>query len=264
MSPSDALDRYQLQSGQLTVLLYAFSVPIMGLLLAFIGLVVGLSVARQRNEVAVLRSRGATSMQVVGISFIESVLLAGIALAAAYYGAPFVAQIIGSTQTFLNFSTDADLRLVFNANTWRVGGFAVAVTVVAQLMPTVGASRFTIVTYKQEQARTLRPPWWQRAYLDVFLLIPAAYGIYLLQQQGNIAGPGPLTGATLFDNPLLFLVPALGALCPDPGGPALPALFHGPDCLGRVPHARGRHPAGDAASVAQPRPLHPPPWYCWS
>lgn len=210
VSPSDALDRYQLQSGQLTVLLYAFSVPIMGLLLAFIGLVVGLSVARQRNEVAVLRSRGATSMQVVGISFIESVLLAGIALAAAYYGAPFVAQIIGSTQTFLNFATDADLRLVFNANTWRIGGFAVAVTVVAQLLPTIGASRFTIVTYKQEQARTLRPPWWQRAYMDVFLLVPAAYGIYLLQQQGNIAGPGPLTGATLFDNPLLFLVPALG------------------------------------------------------
>ncbi len=42
------------------------SIPIIGLLLAFIGLVVGLSVARQRNEIAVLRSRGATVLQVSG------------------------------------------------------------------------------------------------------------------------------------------------------------------------------------------------------
>ncbi len=210
VSPTDALRRYRAESQLLTVLLYAFSVPIMGLLLAFIGLVVGLSVARQRNEVAVLRSRGATSMQVIGISFLESVVLAGIALAVAVYGSQWVAAVIGSTQTFLNFTSNADLRLVFNANTWQVGIIAVAVTLVAQLLPTIGAARFTIVTYKQEQARTLRPPWWQRSFLDVLLLIPAGYGIYLLQQQGSITAPGGVTGNTLFENPLLFLVPALG------------------------------------------------------
>ncbi len=210
VSPTDALRRYQRASGLLTVLLYAFSVPIMGLLLAFIGLVVGLSVARQRNEVAVLRSRGATSLQVVGISFLEALVLGGVALAFAYYGSQFVAEVIGSTQTFLNFSQVSGLRLVFNANIWRVGAAAVGVTLLAQLLPTLGASRHTIVTYKREQARALQPPWWQRSFLDFLLLIPAAYGIYLLRQQGSISTSGPLTGATLFDNPLLFLVPALG------------------------------------------------------
>ncbi len=210
VSPTDALRRYRAESQLLTVLLYAFSVPIVSLLLAFIGLVVGLAVARQRNEVAVLRSRGATSMQIIGIAFLESLILAGIALLAAVYGSQWVAEVIGSTQTFLNFTNNADLRLVFNANTWQVGLIAVAVTLVAQLLPTIGAARFTIVTYKQEQARTLRPPWWQRSFLDVLLLIPAGYGIYLLQQQGSITAPGAVTGDTLFENPLLFLVPALG------------------------------------------------------
>ncbi len=210
VSPTDALRRYRAESQLLTVLLYAFSVPIMGLLLAFIGLVVGLSVARQRNEVAVLRSRGATSMQIVGISFLESIVLAGIALVLAVYGSQWVAEVIGSTQTFLNFTNNTDLRLVFNANTWQVGIAAVAITLIAQLLPTIGAARNTIVTYKQEQARTLRPPWWQRSFLDVLLLIPAGYGIYLLQQQGSITAPGAVTGNTLFENPLLFLVPALG------------------------------------------------------
>ena len=60
-----------------------------------------------------------------------------------------------------------------------------------------------------EMARTLRPPWWQRAYLDILLLIPAAYGIYLLRKQGSISMPGTVTDDSIFQNPLLFLIPAL-------------------------------------------------------
>ena len=36
---------------------YAFSVPIFGLVLAFVGLVIGLSVGPQRNEIAVKAGR---------------------------------------------------------------------------------------------------------------------------------------------------------------------------------------------------------------
>jgi len=65
-----------------------------------------------------------------------------------------------------------------------------------------------MVTYKQERARALRPPWWQRAYLDVMLLVPGGYGAYLLNQQGNLLGVQDVTKADPFSNPLLILVPA--------------------------------------------------------
>ena len=55
------------------------------------------------------------------------------------------------------------------------------------MIPTLGAARHTIITYKQERARSLRAPWWQRAWLDVLLLILTGYGIYLLRKQGAIA-----------------------------------------------------------------------------
>ncbi|MCB0137544.1 MAG: hypothetical protein KDD75_20745, partial [Caldilineaceae bacterium] len=61
-------------------------------------------------------------------------------------------------------------------------------------------------------ARTVRKPWWQRAWLDVLLLIPAGYGIYLVRQQGSIFVPGGAEAGDLFDNPLLILLPALVAL----------------------------------------------------
>ena len=210
VSPQDALLRYRRSSQVLNVLLYAFSIPIIGLMLAFVGLVVGLSVNRQRNEIAVMRSRGATILQVLGIAALEALLLGAVALAAGIPVSQQIAQTIGATRSFLNFTIlDSGLRVDMTMTTLRFGLAAVVVTMVAQVFPSVGASRHTIISYKREQSRTMAAPWWQRAWLDVLLLIPAAYGTYLLTQQGSITGD-PAAGP--FSNPLLFLIPALGAL----------------------------------------------------
>ncbi len=212
MSPGEALQKYQQASSLLTILLYAFSAPIIGLILAFIGLVVGLAVDRQRNEIAVLRSRGATAIQVVGIAALEGLILGLLALAIGAPGGELIARIIGQARSFLNFSVQSDLRVGVTMTTLRFGVAAIGLAMVAQILPTIGASRHTIVTYKQERARSLRAPWWQRAWLDVLLLIPAGYGTYLLRKQGSVTLPiaGGVVANDPFQNPLLFLVPSLG------------------------------------------------------
>ncbi|MEX1018612.1 MAG: FtsX-like permease family protein, partial [Litorilinea sp.] len=109
VSPQESLVNYRRQSNVLNVLLYAFSIPIIGLLLAFIGLVVSLSVNRQRNEIAVLRSRGATIAQVMGIAALEAFLLGSVALAAGMPVSQQIAHVIGATRSFLNFTFESDL-----------------------------------------------------------------------------------------------------------------------------------------------------------
>lgn len=213
VSPVKPLQRYQQASSLLTILLYAFSVPILALILTFISLVVGLSVGRQRNEIAILRSRGATISQVVGIAGLEALLLGALALLFSIPISEYVADIMGRTSSFLNFEAQSDLRITMTMATLRFGLVAVGLTLVAQLVPTLGAARYTIVTYKQTQGRSMSSPWWQRAGLDLILLLPAGYGVYLLQQQGSIVSLGGAEGlnsADAFQNPLLFFVPALG------------------------------------------------------
>jgi putative ABC transport system permease protein len=212
VSPADELVGYQRAAALLTFLLYAFSVPIVGLILAFIGLVVGLSVGRQRGEIAVLRSRGATAIQVIGIALLEGLLVGALALALGSPVGGLIARIIGNARSFLDFSLDTDLRVGVTLASLRYGLGAIGLALIAQVIPTIGAARHTIVTYRQERARSLKPPWWQRAWLDVMLLIPAVYGMYLLRKQGSIALPGArgTPVADPFQNPLLFLVPALG------------------------------------------------------
>ncbi len=210
ISPVAPLQAYQKSARILTILLYAFSVPIIGLLLAFIILVVGLTVGRQRNEIAVLRSRGATAIQVVSIAAVEGLILGGLALLLATPLSEWIARSIGRATSFLNFTAISDLRVQTTAQTLRYGALAVGLALAAQLLPTIGASRHTIVTYKQERARTLRRPWWQRAYLDIILLAVAGYGYYILKKQGSILLPGAEAAtADPFANPLLFLLPAL-------------------------------------------------------
>jgi putative ABC transport system permease protein len=210
-SPVEALWRYNQASRQLMIQLIAFSVPILLLVFAFITLVAGLTVNGQRNEIAVLRSRGASAFQVLSISFLEALVLAGVAIAAGTPIAQNVAQLVGRARSFLVFASGQGLPVAITSSSMQIGLIAAAAAVVATVFPIWEAARYTIVTYKQERARTLKPPWWQRAWIDVLLLIPAGYGTYLLQKQGTIALSGvvQVTGADPFSNPLLFMVPVL-------------------------------------------------------
>ena len=235
-SPVEALRSYQRAARLLAILLYAFSVPVIGLVLAFISLVANLSLERKFNEIAVTRSRGATTGQVLGSVALESLVLGCVALLVSLPVALLAARWISAPPGIQELSQSylqAGVRGVWNilrqtvavqpglqiADLWnpatlRIGVIAVLINLVAMVLPAISASRHTIVSYKRERARNLRPPWWQRAWLDVILLLVAAYGAYMLKQQGGVVavmvspyGEAGLTNP--MSNPLLFLVPSL-------------------------------------------------------
>ena len=210
-SPLEALARYQDNAPTLTYLLFAFSVPILSLILAFIGLVAGLFVNQQRGEMAILRSRGASTMQVVGISLLQGMILGTVALAGGVGLAYLITHSIGKARSFLDFSAVGGLRVSMTPQVLGYGLLGIALILVIQvLMPTLSAAENTIVTYKQERARSFRVTWWQRYWLDVLLLIPAAYGLWQLTRQSQNALEGAEGIPDPLQNPLLLLVPALG------------------------------------------------------
>ncbi|MGB0384604.1 MAG: ABC transporter permease [Ardenticatenaceae bacterium] len=212
LSPLKALQSYRSSSGVLAVLLFAFNVPTVGLVLAFIGLVVGLSVNQRRNEIAVMRSRGATAGQIVGIAVLDGLLLGVFSFLIGSGVALMLTQLMGKTRSFLDFSLASELRVAVTTSALYAGAIAIGLALLAQVLPTITASRHTIITYKEERARSLTRPWWQRAWLDLLLLAVAGYGFYQLRTQGSLLLPlsaGSSTPGDPFQNPLLFLLPAL-------------------------------------------------------
>ncbi|PKN92034.1 MAG: hypothetical protein CVU44_17230 [Chloroflexi bacterium HGW-Chloroflexi-6] len=210
-SPLEALARYQNNAPALTYLLYAFSVPILGLILTFIGLVAGLFVGQQRGEMAILRSRGASALQVVWISLLQGVLLGAVALAGGIGLGYLVTHAIGKARSFLDFSAAGGLRVTFTPAVLGYGLLGIALILLVQLLiPTLSAAANTIVSYKQERARMQGQPWWQKYWLDLLLLVPVAYGLWMLQKQSQQALEGIENVPDPLQNPLLMLVPALG------------------------------------------------------
>lgn len=210
LSPEEILQEYQRSAQSLTIYLYVFSLPLLIMILTFISLVVDMVVGRRRNEIAVLRSRGSTTLQVLGMAAMESLILGVGGMVLGTPAAQVVAQFFGKTKSFLDFTAATSMHTQITLSAVRFGLVTVAVALVAQVIPTLSASRFTIISYKQDRARQSRPPWWRRVGLDFLLLIPAGYGIYLLNQDMPLVPGGkPALSGSPFQNPLLLLVPAL-------------------------------------------------------
>lgn len=212
ISPGDELQSYQRAVGDLSIQLAAFNVPTIGLVLAFIALVGGLVADQRRNEFAVLRSRGGTPIQVIGGALLEGILLGIIAFILGSLLSLVLTQWIGNTRSFLDFSADTDLRFGLTQNGLWAGLTAVVLATLAQLIPSIGTARHTIISYKLVQARTAQLPWWQRAGIDLILLAITVYGFYQLQGQGSLLVINEESGAEPFQNPLLFLLPALAIM----------------------------------------------------
>jgi putative ABC transport system permease protein len=210
-SPFNALAAYQKNVPTLTLLLFAFSAPILGLILVFVGLVAGLYVSQQRNEIAILRSRGATLTQVAAMAALQGLTLGLIALVVGVPIGMLIAQAIGRSRSFLDFGTPANLRVILTPSIFAFGVLAIVIVLLFQfIVPTLNAARNTIITYKQERARALRQPWWQRMWLDLLLLIIAGLGAYSLYNQRVLVVTQKIQVPDPLQNPALLLVPSLG------------------------------------------------------
>jgi putative ABC transport system permease protein len=209
-SPTAALTYHRDQVRVLTVTLTLFSVPLIGLLIYFIGQMAGLLVQRQAQEIAVLRSRGSSRTQVIALALGEGLALGAAALLAGLPLSLLVAQALLWTRSFLRFAPLAGPPVeLLPSSPWH-GALVVALVVPAILVRGVPAARRTIISSKQEYARDTRSPLWQRLGIDLLLLIPALYGYQQLRLHGMIAVPGLAIAADdPFRNPVLLLAPAL-------------------------------------------------------
>ena len=219
VSPVESLAAYQQSARLLTVMLSIFAIPLVGLILYFVALIAGMVVRRSQAEIAILRSRGTTRLQILLVYLLEGLLVGGMGLAGGLALGFWLARLMSRTRTFLDpalwsdllawgqAATRSSLNIVLTPAALQVGLLAAALAMLALLFPALNTSRHTIVTFKWERARALLRPLYQRYFVDILLLALPLYGWYLLQKQGTIALVG--SGDDPFSNPLLFLVPAL-------------------------------------------------------
>ncbi|MGD2157519.1 MAG: ABC transporter permease, partial [Anaerolineales bacterium] len=206
ISPIQTLEAYHSNATRLAVQLYALNLPILSLIFAFIALTAGLSANQRRNEIAVLRSRGAQTSQIVGFVVLENIVLGVIGFLLSAPTSLAISYLIGQARHFLDFSSPSDLPLDQTGAALRIGLASIVLAIFLNVILSLSAAQGTVITYRQERSRMVQKPWWQRAWLDLLLLILVIFTIYLVRQQGTIDFYG---GQSPMQNALFFLLPAL-------------------------------------------------------
>lgn len=212
-SPLGVVQRFARKAALLRLYLLALSAPLLCLTAYYLLVTAQRMVEGQRWEIALLRSRGASLAQVVGMYLLEAAVYGGAALALGPWLGVALARVMGAAAGFMQFVDRKPLPLVLDSRVWTYALGAVTLAAAAILVPAVQAARESAVTYKAQAARQRTAPFWQRYFLDLLLLAVSLYGYYTQRRQfaarlqAPPAPPGQAPEGP--SDPLHFLLPAL-------------------------------------------------------
>ena len=201
------LKTFDSQSQLLNLLLLALSLPTMAVTLYYIATAVRMIVDHQRAEIAVFKSRGASTSQVLGIYWLEGLVMGIVTLVIGPLAGLGLAQLIGQTYGFLLFAQRPSLTLYITPQVLEYAGGGIAIALLASLVPAAMIARHDIVSFKQTAFRSFDQPMWQRFFLDFVLLAIAAYGYYSLSQGQTITFFAQ--SGELLVEPLLTVAPSI-------------------------------------------------------
>lgn len=179
MGISNILKSYVERAASLTGILWAIQIPTMVMLAFYLFMVSRLNVEQERNEIAVLKSRGASPGQIFRLYAMEAGVLGGVTLVVAPFIGLLLCSFLGVSNGFLEFvnRTGINAKITFTAVIYAL--IAVVVFFCTTMIPIIPASKLTIVQYKQSKNRVGKAAMWELCGID-FILILLSAGFYIL------------------------------------------------------------------------------------
>jgi ABC-type lipoprotein release transport system permease subunit len=187
--------------------LFVLLLQIGGIVAYYLVMVSTMLVERQAAEIATLRSRGATTGQLLAQYGVEGGILA---VLATLIGPPLAAAVIsalGPTPAFSALSGGGPLEVHLSGLAYVLAGGGALLAFLALMLPAWRATRSTVVEFKRSSARPRPTPFFLRYYLDVALVIVLALVFWRLSRQEELFSE-TLFGETQAD-PFLLATPAV-------------------------------------------------------
>ena len=179
-----------------------------GILAYYLTITGGMVIRARAAEIAMLKSRGATTFQIGVLTLVEGFLLAVPAVVVGVLVSPLLAKALGSL-VFDAASSGAPVSLSWQALGMGAAGAALAVLVLS--LATLAAAGKSIVEFRQAGARPAQTPFVHRYYLDLLALVVIAFLWWQISNRGTVLTRS-LGGRELEIDFALLLGPALGLI----------------------------------------------------
>ncbi len=155
-------------------------------ILYYVAILSNLAVEDRKTEIALLRSRGATSGQIVAVFAIEGATIAAAAFVLGPMLAVAVVSALGYTPAFSDLTDGGRLPAVLSRNAFMLSLLGGLLALAALMTPAIQAARLGVTRRRQQEARPDAQPRFQRYYVDVALLLIGMLLLYQLNHQGSV------------------------------------------------------------------------------
>ena len=209
----DTLERFFTQQKTIKLMLWALELPCLVLLILFIRMISVQILSLEQNDILVLRSRGATKLQVFILYLQQSGIIAFAGCVLGIVLGYIMCRAAASTDGFLRFTAKDISTYKF---VWQMLVYAVAAAVIMVLFITVPVwkkSKDAISEHSKERI-SKKKPLWEKCFIDVILLALSAYLLYNYNKQKSTLAISVLENRSIdpvmiLDNSLFIFAAAL-------------------------------------------------------
>ena len=199
---SPTINQYIEDKKTIDITLWVLELPILGMVLTYIYMVTCQIIDTEKNEIAMIKSRGGSRLQVIAMYLFQSVLLSVVGLVLGLPLGYLLCKIGGGTTDFLSFSF-AGVQVY--QPVWEMvlyGLAAVVGGIIFLLIPVIVSSGISIVQRKSN-VKVNKKAIWEKFFFDVILLGVAVYLIYNFNQNMPNIRETALLGQKM--DPVIFL-----------------------------------------------------------
>ena len=204
---ASVITEYQGKLMYTQIPLFLIVSQIVAIILYYLVTVANMLIERQAGEIALFRSRGAGTGHIIGVYFMEGLLISAIGAAVGPFLGAFVFSLLGETSAFRTLTGGGLLPIRFSGMVLLLAITAAALCLLALLVPAIQAARRGVVHHRQQAARPASAPFWQRFYLDLVALVFGGVLYWELRQRGSLLTMKVFGGLGV--DPLLLITPML-------------------------------------------------------
>jgi len=202
----DALNGFATQYSYNQTTLVILLLQIAAIALFYVVIVGAMIVERQTPETALLRSRGASPAQLLGVTLAEGLVLAVPCALVAPFLAVLVTRLLGLTPAFRDVTGGSLIPAHVDALAFALAALGALLAVLALLVPAAIGALFGGPLARRTAGRP-QQALVQRYYVDLALAAVCGMLLWELNQRGAVFKTGGAGG--LSSDPLLLLSPAL-------------------------------------------------------
>ena len=205
---TSVIKNYREEKKSVSQMLYVIVLPLVVLILVFIGMISFRIIDSERGELSTLRNRGLSKFRLIMLYLLQSFILAFVSLPIGTLLGLLFGRMVAGVDDFMGFSFGADGISVrdyqFDVLMLVAGAAGGLISIIMMMIPVL-----LFFKSKKTRRKSSTTPFWEKYFVDVILMVISVYLLFNYNKQIGSLSEGVINGdgidPVIFINSTLFL-----------------------------------------------------------